>query len=149
MKLILTTMMLLASSLIASAQLEQPVTWSYAAKKINQKEAILYIRASIEPGWHLYSQKIKPGGPVATTFSFAPSKSYVRMGAVVEPKAIEKEEKVFNMTVSYFENSAIFQQKIKLSGKMPFTIKGKLEYMVCNDSQCLPPAEVEFNIPVK
>jgi len=149
MKLFLTTMALLISSLVASAQLEQPVTWSYAAKKISPKEAILYIKASIEPGWHLYSQKIKAGGPVPTTFSFAPSKVYTRNGVVIEPKPIEKEEKVFNMTVGYFENSAIFQQKIKLVGKTPFAVKGKLEYMVCNDAQCLPPTEVEFNIPVK
>lgn len=149
MKLFLTTVMLLVSSFVANAQLEQPVTWSYAAKKINQKEAILYLKASIEPGWHLYSQKIKAGGPVATTFTFTPSKIYTKNGIVMEPKAIEKEEKVFNMTVGYFENSAIFQQKIKLVGKTPFTVKGKVEYMVCNDKQCLPPTEVEFNIPVK
>ncbi|WP_324288417.1 protein-disulfide reductase DsbD N-terminal domain-containing protein [Pedobacter sp. SL55] len=118
-------------------------------KKLTKKEAILYLKASIEPGWHLYSQKIKAGGPVATTFTFTPSKTYTKNGVVMEPKAIEKEEKVFNMTVGYFENSAIFQQKIKLVGKTPFTVKGKVEYMVCNDKQCLPPTEVEFNIPVK
>lgn len=149
MKLFLTTVMLLVSSFVANAQFEQPVTWSYAAKKINQKEAILYLKASIEPGWHLYSQKIKEGGPIPTTFTFTPSKTYTKNGVVTEPKAIEKEEKVFNMTVGYFENSAIFQQKIKLVGKTPFTVKGKVEYMVCNDKQCLPPTEVEFNIPVK
>lgn len=144
-------MFLLAMTLglSAKAQLEQPVTWSYAAKKINQKEAILYLKATVDPGWHLYSQHIKAGGPVPTSFSFIPSKLYAKNGVVQEPKAIVKEEKVFNMSVGYFENSAVFQQKIKLTGNKPFTVKGKIEYMVCNDAQCLPPAEVDFNIPVK
>jgi hypothetical protein len=28
-------------------------------------------------------------------------------------------------------------------------VKGKLEYMTCNDRQCLPPDAVEFSILVK
>jgi len=135
--------------MVAQAQIEQPVTWSYAAKKINKNEAVVYIKASIEEGWHLYSQNIKPGGPVATTFTFTPAKTHHLLGKMQEPKPIVKEEKVFSMAVAYFEKSAIFQQKIKLNSKKPFAVKGKIEYMVCNDSQCLPPTEVEFSIPLK
>lgn len=150
MKSFLIALCLMVLGLGAQAQLEQPVTWSYAAKKLNAKEAVLYLKATIEPGWHLYSQNLKPGGPIPTSFSFVPAKgNYSLVGKVQEPKAISKEEKVFKMTVAYFENTVIFQQKIKLLGKKPFIVKGKLEYMVCNDAQCLPPAEVEFNIPVK
>ena len=52
------------------------------------------------------------------------------------------------MNVSYFEKSVIFQQKVKLTGANA-TVKGTLEYMVCDDSQCLPPETVEFSVPVK
>jgi hypothetical protein len=52
------------------------------------------------------------------------------------------------MNVAYFEKSVIFQQKVKLN-RGTTTVKGKVEYMVCNDRQCLPPEEVEFSIPVK
>lgn len=150
MKPLILAIFLMIIGLNVQAQIEQPVTWSYAAKKINSKEAVLYLKASIDPDWHLYSQHIKPGGPIPTSFSFIPAKAnYQLIGKVAEPKAITKEEKVFKMTVSYFENSVIFQQKIKLLSKKPFAVKGKLEYMVCNDSQCLPPAEVEFTIPIK
>lgn len=150
MKPLLIALCLMAFGFSAQAQLEHPVTWGYAAKKINAKEAVLYLKANIEPGWHLYSQYLKPGGPLPTTFSFVPAKhSYQLVRKVVEPKAVTKEEKVFKMTVAYFENTVVFQQKIKLTSKKPFAVKGKLEYMVCNDAQCLPPAEVEFNIPVK
>ncbi len=149
MKHLFITLALITFGLLAQAQIEQPVTWSYAAKKINQNEAVVYIKASIQEGWHLYSQNIKPGGPVATAFTFTPAKTYSLLGKVKEPKAIVKEEKVFNMAVAYFENSAIFQQKIKLNSKNPFVVKGKVEYMVCDDNQCLPTTEVEFSITVK
>jgi uncharacterized membrane protein YqiK len=52
------------------------------------------------------------------------------------------------MNVSYFDNSVVFQQKVKLNTNET-TVKGTLEYMVCNDKQCLPPTEVAFNIAVK
>jgi thiol:disulfide interchange protein DsbD len=57
-------------------------------------------------------------------------------------------EKVFNMEVGYFENSVIFQQKIKLKAKQTM-VTGKLEYMTCNDEKCLPPEDIDFSIPVK
>ncbi|MBC6110190.1 protein-disulfide reductase DsbD N-terminal domain-containing protein [Pedobacter fastidiosus] len=132
----------------AFAQIEKPVTWSYAAKKVSKTEAVLYIKATIEDKWHIYSQNIKDGGPVKTTFSFSPSKDFGLVGKTTEPKAVVKYESTFKMNVSYFENSVIFQQKIKLN-KATTVVKGKVEFMVCNDKQCLPPEEVEFSVPVK
>ena len=131
-----------------SAQIEKPVVWSYAAKKTGKNEATVYIKATIENGWHIYSQNVKEGGPVKTTFTFSPSKEYTKIGNTIEPKPITKFEQTFDMNVSYFEKSVVFQQKVKLN-KPTTVVKGKLEYMVCNDSQCLPPDEVSFSIPVK
>ena len=134
-------------SLSASSQILKPVKWSYAAKKTSATEATLFIKATIEDGWHIYSQNMADGGPVKTTFTFPASKAYKLVCKTIEPKPITKFEKSFEMNVSYFEKSAIFQQKIKLIGKNP-TVKGSLEFMVCDDQQCLPPETVEFSIPV-
>ncbi|MGI4759432.1 MAG: protein-disulfide reductase DsbD domain-containing protein [Janthinobacterium lividum] len=133
----------------AQAQILTPVHWSYAAKKTSATEAVVFLKATINPGWHVYSQNVKDGGPVKTTIKFDPSKAYTLVGAPQEPKPISKMEKTFNMEVSYFANSVIFQQKVKLTGKGPFTVKGNLEFMACNDEKCLPPDEVAFSIPVK
>lgn len=140
--------LLFFTSLGAFAQLDDPVTWSYVAKKKSATEAIVYIKANIEDGWHLYSQNVKPGGPSKTTFTFAKSKDYSLVGTTAEPKPISKFEKVFNMNVAYFADEVIFQQKVKLN-KGATTVKGKVEFMVCNDSKCLPPTEIEFSVPVK
>lgn len=132
----------------ATAQIETPVTWSYAQKKISKTEAIVYIKATIQDGWHIYSQNIKPGGPVKTTIKFAPSKDFTKIGTTVEPKPVTKFEKVFDMNVGYFENQVIFQQKIKLN-KPETTVAGTIEFMVCDESRCLPPDEIKFSVQVK
>lgn len=130
------------------AQILAPVKWSYAAKKTSKTEAILLIKATIDNGWHIYSTQQKEGGPIKTSFVFTPSKDFAINGALAEPKPFTKFEQVFKMNVSYFEKAVVFQQKIKLKTAQT-NIKGKIEYMVCNDKQCLPPEDVDFSIPVK
>ncbi|QKJ32602.1 sugar transporter [Mucilaginibacter mali] len=132
----------------AKAQILTPVNWSYAAKKTSATEAVVFLKANIDEGWHVYSQFVKEGGPIKTTFTFTASPEYTLVGKTIEPKPIVRMEKVFGMDVAFFEGSAIFQQKIKLK-KGQTTVKGSLEYMTCNDKQCLPPTTEEFSIPIK
>lgn len=147
-KVTLVITMLLFTVLAASAQIETPVTWSYSQKKISNTEAIVYLRAVIQDGWHIYSQTVKPGGPIKTSVKFTPSKDFTKVGATIEPKPMSKYEKVFDMNVGYFENQVIFQQKIKLN-KPTTTVTGSIEFMACDASRCLPPDEVKFSVQVK
>lgn len=139
---------LLFISLSARAQIFDPVSWSYSSKKVSESEADLIIKATIEPGWHVYSQFIEEGGPIPTSFKFTPSKDYSLIGKVSEsPKAVSAFDKNFGIQIAWHEKEVIFTQRISL--KSPKTnISGSLEFMVCNDERCLPPAEIEFNIPV-
>jgi len=132
----------------AFAQIEKPVKWSYAAKKISNTEAVVFLRATIQSGWHIYSQTVKDGGPIKTSFTFTPSKEYALVGKTSEPKPMSKYEDVFKMDVAYFENTVTFQQKIKLSSPNAKEVKGQLEFMTCNDHKCLPPEDVDFSIPL-
>ncbi len=131
-----------------NAQILKPVKWSYAAKVTSKNEAVVFIKATIDDGWHIYSTRQKDGGPVKTAFTFEKSPDYVLAGKLTEPVAITKFEKTFDMDVHYFEKSVIFQQKIKLKSQQT-TVKGKLEFMVCNSEKCLPPEEIEFSVQVK
>ncbi|RKR81209.1 disulfide bond corrector protein DsbC [Mucilaginibacter gracilis] len=146
-KLLLILAVLLANQL--HAQILTPVKWSYAAKKTSATEAVVLIRATIDEGWHIYSQTVKDGGPVKTSFTFPAAKGYTVVGKTIEPKPITRFEKAFEMNVSYFETSVTFQQKVKLKKAGPATIKGKLEYMTCNDQKCLPPEDLDFSVDVK
>src|ERR1700761_6544229 len=147
-KFIITTLVLSFMALATRAQILTPVHWSYGAKKLNNNEAVIFIKATIDDGWHLYSQYVKEGGPIKTTFTFPASPDYSLEGKTIEPKPITRNEPVFKMDVSFFEKEVIFQQKIKLKAGQA-TVKGTLEYMTCNDHQCLPPDDIEFSIAVK
>lgn len=144
----LIVFLLFAGVNASDAQILTPVHWSYAAKRINPKEAVIFIKADMDAGWHIYSQFIKEGGPVKTTIKFQPSPDFVLKGNTSEPKAITKMEKAFDMEVSYFEKSVIFQQRITIK-KGKTAIKGSIGYMTCNDEKCLPPTTEEFTVPIK
>ena len=148
MKKLLSVICVLVLSIGAKAQIEAPVKWSYAAKKISSTEAVVFIKATINDGWHIYSLNVKDGGPIKTSFKFTPSKQYSLLGNPAEPKPVTKFEKAFNMNVSYFEKSVVFQQKIKLKSSGAPIVKGQLEYMTCNDKKCLPPEDLDFSIPL-
>ncbi len=148
MKNLLAVTAALLLSIGAHAQIVTPVKWAYAAKKTSPTEVTVFLKATIDAGWHIYSQNVKDGGPIKTSFKFAKSKDYVLVGKPAEPKPVTKYEKSFSMDVSYFEKEVVFQQKIKLKSANVTAIKGQLEFMTCNDQKCLPPEDVNFSIPV-
>ncbi|MBE9600296.1 protein-disulfide reductase DsbD domain-containing protein [Pedobacter sp. MC2016-24] len=131
----------------SKAQILKPVKWSYSAKKTSDSEATLLLKADIEESWHIYSAYQKDGGPLKTSFKFSPSKAYILVGKIAEPKPLAVFDKNFGIQVDYFEKTVTFQQKVKLTAKQT-TIKGKLEFMACTKAQCLPPDEFNFSIPV-
>jgi len=128
-------------------QILDPIKWSYAAKKTGKNEAVVFVKATLDKGWHLYSQYIESGGPQPTKFKFEKSDDYNLIGKTIEPKPTVRMEPEFMMEIGYFENSVIFQQKIKLKAKKA-KVKGKVKFMVCNDKQCLPPDEIEFTVDI-
>ncbi|HOZ86132.1 MAG TPA: cytochrome c biogenesis protein CcdA [Bacteroidia bacterium] len=133
-----------------SGQNKQYVSWSFSQKKIGADEFELTFTAKIEPSWHLYSQIETPDGPLPTLFEFEKSGDYKLIGKTIEPKPIEHAEPVFdNLVVRYFENKAIFKQKVKVLSNKPVVIKGFIDGMACNESQCQkfsPPPEFVFTL---
>ncbi|WP_017256984.1 protein-disulfide reductase DsbD family protein [Pedobacter arcticus] len=148
MKRIIAISALMILNICAFAQILKPVTWSYSSEAIGEKEANIVITAKIDKGWHVYSQYIEEGGPIPTSFTFVKSADYELLGKPLEsPKAVSAYDSNFAMQISWHEHIAVFKQKIKLK-KPEVTVKGTLEFMVCNDKQCLPPEEVEFDVKI-
>ena len=148
MKKVLLLMIVFLISAGAYAQIESPVKWSYAAKRLPNNEAVILLRATIQDSWHIYSLNVKDGGPIKTSFKFTPSKEYALVGKTSEPTPVTKYEDAFKMNVSYFEKTVTFQQKVKLKSANAKEVKGQLEYMTCNDHKCLPPEDVDFTVPL-
>lgn len=148
-KRILTAFFFVISVVAINAQIQNPVKWSSNSRNTGIGESELVLTATIENGWHLYSQFIAEGGPVATSFKFEKSADYELIGKVKEASPVIKAfEKSFNMNIAYFLNKAVFIQKIKLK-KPQAIIKGSVEFMSCDDEQCTPPDEYTFSIIAK
>lgn len=131
------------------SQIHDPVKWKTSLKKISETEYDLISTATIDPGWHLYSQDVPDGGPIPTYFEFEENAAYQLVGKVKEEKGITENDPVFEMVIKYFENKTSFTQRIKLTGNKGTTVKGEVEFMVCDDTNCLPPTYVDliFDIP--
>jgi len=131
------------------AQMENPVKWTYTAKKIKGDVYELHMTAVLEPKWHIYSQDIKGDGPVPTSFTFDKNPLIKTDGKVVELGKLEKEyDKNFGMNLKFYGNKVDFVQKVKLKSAVNTIAKGKITYMVCNDKKCLPPKDVPFAIKI-
>ena len=148
MKKILMFLLMVSCYSICDAQ--TPVKWSYSAKKIEDKKYEVTITATVQSPWHIYSQFTPEGGPLPTSFSFNKNPLVELDGKVKElGKIIKKYEDVFEVDVKYFDGSVQFIQKLKLKAKVKTNLTGSLEYMACNDEQCLPPATVNFSIAIQ
>jgi len=139
MKKIFITQILILFTVLSFGQMTQnPVDWEYKVEKSGNNEAVLIFNANIQGKWHLYSQNFGEGGPIRTNFQFSPSDHYELIGETSEsPEPIEDHDETFNMKVKYFSNQATFQQKIKLLTDKSFTIKGNIEYQVCQEDKCV------------
>lgn len=138
------TLLFLFVSVFGYSQIFDPVTWTTAVEKVSDTEFDLVTTATIESGWHLYSQSATDG-PIPTTFSFKEVEGeYILVGETQEGEGHEEYDKVFEMDIKYFENEAIFKQRIRLVKDVAMRVKGTVEFMVCDDSHCLPPTEVDL-----
>lgn len=132
------------------AQLENPVKWTYSAKKINASTYEVHLTAIVDAGWHIYSQTTPEGGPIATTISFAKNPLLTLSGTAREVGKLEQHhEKLFGVDVKQFSNKVDFVQTIAVKGKVKTSLNGTVEFMVCNDHECLPPKTQKFSISLK
>jgi thiol:disulfide interchange protein len=146
--MILTLLLLVSCSMFG--QMYNPVKWTTSVEKISDKEYSLKAEAVIQSGWHLYGQYIEEGGPSATAFLFKnPKNNFELVGKTTEAKGHEVVDKIFNMKIKYFEDKALFTQKIKFTSDQITNIAAEVGFMVCDDSNCLPPSseELSFKIP--
>lgn len=139
----------LISFAIGNSQILEPVKWTTSVEKISDTEAILIATATIDSKWHLYSQTVPEDGPVPTIFSYEGNSNYLKKGNTSEEKGHTIDDPVFNMRIKFFDTKTNFRQRIKLKSKDAFKIKASVEFMVCDDSRCLPPTEVNLLFEVK
>ena len=149
MKKLLFPLFLLLFAVAVQAQIQDPVKFKSELKTLAADEAEVVFTAAIDKGWHVYSTDLGDGGPISATFNVEKI-SGAEVAGKLKPvgKEISTFDKLFEMKVRYFENTAQFVQKLKLTGGA-YQLEGYLEYGACNDENCLPPTQVPFQFSGK
>lgn len=140
--------LLLAGSLVM-AQSSKKVNWVYSAKKIADKTYEVHMTATIDGDYHLYAQNAGGDGPIPTTFTFTKSPLFALDNPVKENgHLVKKFESAWSHDVLYYERTVDFVQVVHLKSNVKTNLAGKVEFMVCNDHECLPPATVEIKVNI-
>jgi thiol:disulfide interchange protein DsbD len=126
----------------------EPVQWSFRTEKLNDSEYNLIFSATIDEGWHIYSQNIKGKGPVPTSLTLEANSKMELIGKAVESTSApanrsEGMDKTFNMKLIKFKKDYTLTQKVKLSDTTQ-AIKGFVNFMSCDKDKCLPPKAIDF-----
>lgn len=132
------------------AQIQDPVKWSFTSKKISTDTYEVHLAATIQPGWHIYSQTTPEGGPIPTAISFSKNPLLTLSGTAKEVGKLEQHnEPLFGVEVKQYSNKVDFVQSVQLKSNAKTNVSGSVEFMVCNNKQCLPPKTVEFSVSIK
>ncbi|MEO6135085.1 MAG: protein-disulfide reductase DsbD domain-containing protein [Ginsengibacter sp.] len=146
-KLFTAALLLMFSNIIFAQLVKNPVQWTASSKKISDKTYEVRLSATIPDGWHIYSQNTPDGGPVPTEITFTKNPLVTTQGKAKEVGKMEKHfEPLFNVDVLQYSEKVDFVQIVKLKANVKTKVDVAVEFMVCDDKQCLPPSTKKFTL---
>ena len=126
------------------------VEWKFESKKVADKKYEVKLIAHVKTPWHIYSTTTPDGGPLPTKISFTKNPLTALEGNIKEVGKLESHfEEVFDVNTKYFNNKVEFVQVVNLKGNAKTNLSGTVEFMACNDRECLPPKSVPFSVSLK
>lgn len=132
----------------AAAQVENVVKWTNSVNDNGDGKYTLVLTADINDGWHIYDLQNYEGGPNPTTIRFVAGEGAELDGAMRQLSSpVKIYDDIFGMEIGYFEKKAVFEQDVRLSAQSA-TVKAEIEYMACNDQNCIPPTEEEITFSI-
>jgi thiol:disulfide interchange protein DsbD len=138
----------LLTGTLAMAQSSKQVNWAYSAKKIADKTYEVHMTATVGGDYHIYAQNAGEG-PISTTFKFTKNPLLTPNGKVKEVgKVVKKFESAWGHDVLYYEKTVDFVVTVKTKSNAKTSLAGTVEFMVCNDHECLPPADVDIKVNI-
>lgn len=149
-KLFLATFLLFSANFLFAQMVKNPVSWTSSVKKTGDKTYEIVLVASLPQGWHMYSQSTPDGGPLPTKISMTKNPLVIPQGQVKEKGKLEqRHEPLFGVDVKQYSDRVEFSQTVKLKANVKTSVDMNVEFMVCDDSQCLPPAKKTFTVALK
>jgi thiol:disulfide interchange protein DsbD len=146
-KILIAAFILLSSNFLFAQIVKSPVTWTATSKKIGDKTYEIHLTANIQDAWHIYSQTTPEGGPVPTSITFTKNPLVINEGVTKEVGKLEQHnEPLFGVDVKQFSNKVDFVQVVKLKANVKTSVDIAVEFMTCNDRECLPPSTKKFTV---
>lgn len=147
MKKLLFIAIALFSVVMVQAQ-KNPVSWKFSSKKVSANVYEVKMIATMENGWHLYSQT-QPDDAIAipTKFTFSANPLVKSGSAVKEMGKMEKfHDKTVGVSANQYSKTVTFVQTVTLKAPVKTNIAGSVTYQTCDDKECLPPKKVPFTV---
>lgn len=149
-RLLLAVCFIFSAHALSAQMVASPVTWSSSVKKLADKTYEVTLVANIQSGWHMYSQSTPSGGPIPTKVTFTKNPLLTMEGAVKEKGKLEQKfEPLFGVDVKQYSNRVEFTQIVKTRAKVNTSLEAAVQYMVCDDEQCLPPATKKLTVAIR
>lgn len=146
-KLLFGLFLMTGLAMTATAQQQSPVSWTASAAKAAEGLYKITITANVPAPWHIYSQSTPDGGPVPTTLSYNKNPLVTVTGKAVEKGDLKTtHDKNFGVDVKYYAGKVQFVQTVKVKAGVKTNLTGAVNFMVCNDSECLPPSSWDFSV---
>lgn len=121
-------------SLGAYAQMQDPVKWKSRIEKLSDTEYQVFLDASLEGEWHMYSQYTPENGPLPMEFIYNNAQgNYEPQGKATESKYEVKYNDIFEVDEYYFAKEAQFSHVIKVTNPDTQNIQLELSYQACTD----------------
>lgn len=128
--------------LFCKAQNVQPVSFSYSKQRLTEKEVLLTIKATAQPGVMLFSIKANSADAPVSSVSFdTANNKFITTALQENGKLITATDTVLKVSVNYFTDSVSWLQKINATAADSFLIKGTINYFYKKDDEYTPGAE--------
>lgn len=147
MRLLLSFVALLLLPFNGISQLLEPVIWQSKVEAIGNGEFNLIITASIEPEWHVYSQHTPDGGALPIELKWKDQSNYQLIGAAKESKTRTAFNDIFGVDETFFENTAVLTQRVKMLKDGIKEINLQMDYQVCKEVCINGKEQFKFKIP--
>ena len=139
---------LFAALFAAASAAGQNVTWTGTAERLDDNAYRIVLEAAIPAGYHMYDMGPYDGGPNATTITFTPNEDVTLEGGVEQLDTPHRYfDELFGMEIGTFSGKARFAQRVKLAAPQA-ALKAQIEWMICDDTSCMPPDDTELTIAV-
>ena len=145
-KLFRTLLLPVAALFAFTAATAQNVSWKSSVEHLEGDVYRIVLEASIPAPYHMYDMGPYEGGPNATAIVFTPGDGVTLEGGVEQLSTPERHyDKTFEMEIGTFAGKARFAQQVKLAAAKA-TVKAAIEWMICDDTSCMPPDDTELTV---